>query len=281
MFLGLKNLSVIVVFMGCFLSCSQEGFLNMQKRMHAHEYDGSKRPDYVGSDYEVFSETLYLRGAMPYKMAHYVNLNYGYNSSSFNEENSNVSLVSYPLLNETQKKPSEEVTNFPKTHKNATKIEYSQQSFYPLNLKEVRLLKNAHNQFLIEVKSKALKRFLKEGNRGYRERQIQTFAFDNTATQITHFKGKIASYIHTKNKNNLNSKAQYNEFRLEKTSTNFYMIKTKKALSFSNLQKCQFVFKKKASDKFDNQHKEISIDLDFRQRVGFKTYAELFLECYK
>lgn len=45
----------------CFLACSQESFIKMQKKAQEQENDGSKRPSYVDSDYEVFSETIFLQ----------------------------------------------------------------------------------------------------------------------------------------------------------------------------------------------------------------------------
>ena len=44
-----------------FLACSQERFIQLQKKAQEQENDGSKRPSYVDSDYEVFSETIFLQ----------------------------------------------------------------------------------------------------------------------------------------------------------------------------------------------------------------------------
>lgn len=45
----------------CFLACSQERFIQLQKKAQEQENDGSQRPSYVDSDYEVFSETIFLQ----------------------------------------------------------------------------------------------------------------------------------------------------------------------------------------------------------------------------
>ncbi|WP_104748261.1 hypothetical protein [Helicobacter cetorum] len=286
-----KKIGVLGIVLGCFLACSQESFIKMQKQAHYQENDGSKRPSYVGSDYEVFSETIYLQNERLYKMRKdtLLQLNSNNQENAFrvsyyenDEDNfSPVTTSSYLLAEAHTKTDKKEMNHFIQSKKGDKKIEYSQQSFYPFNFKEIRLFKNANNQFFIEVKSNALKQFLKDGGRNYRQRQVQTFAFDNTATQITQFKGKLDSYVYTKNKDNLKLKPLYNEFQLKKKNNHVYMVVGDKTLDFSRFKKCHFVFKKQANDKLDSQHKEISIDLDSNQKARFRVHAELFLECLK
>lgn len=56
-----KKIGVVVVVLIGFLACSQERFIQLQKKAQEQENDGSKRPSYVDSDYEVFSETIFLQ----------------------------------------------------------------------------------------------------------------------------------------------------------------------------------------------------------------------------
>lgn len=128
---------------------------------------------------------------------------------------------------------------------------------------------------MIEIQSKALKRFLKDQND--KDRQIQTFTFNDTKTQIAQIKGKISSYVYTTNDSSLSLRPFYESFLLEKKSDNVYTIENK-ALDTMEISKCQMVLKKHSTDKLDSQHKAISIDLDFKKE-RFKSDTELFLEC--
>ncbi|WP_033750216.1 hypothetical protein [Helicobacter pylori] len=289
MFLVKKMVIAIVVL--CFLACSQEGFINLQKKAQEQENDGSKRPSYVDSDYEVFSETIFLKN-MVYHHAHPTNetnafaqlINDGDNDPKetplilLNEPNDNEK--NPPLYqNDPHNNANNEKNPFlykpKKETKNPRLIEYSQQDFYPLKNGDIALNRDG-DQFLIEIKSKALKRFLKDQND--KDRQIQTFAFNDTKTQIAQFKGKISSYVYTTNNSDLSLRPFYESFLLEKKSDNLYM--TDKALDAIEVSKCQMVLKKHSTDKLDSQHKAISIDLDFKKE-RFKSDTELFLECLK
>ncbi len=289
MFLVKKMVMAIVVL--CFLACSQEGFIKLQKKAQEQENDGSKRPSYVDSDYEVFSETIFLKN-MVYHHAHPTNetnafaqlINDGDNDPKetplilLNEPNDNEK--NPPLYqNDPHNNANNEKNPFlyrpKKETKNPRLIEYSQQDFYPLKNGDIALNRDG-DQFLIEIKSKALKRFLKDQND--KDRQIQTFAFNDTKTQIAQFKGKISSYVYTTNNSDLSLRPFYESFLLEKKSDNLYM--TDKALDAIEVSKCQMVLKKHSTDKLDSQHKAISIDLDFKKE-RFKSDTELFLECLK
>ncbi|WP_033753252.1 hypothetical protein [Helicobacter pylori] len=289
MFLVKKMVIAIVVL--CFLACSQEGFIKLQKKAQEQENDGSKRPSYVDSDYEVFSETIFLKN-MVYHHAHPTNetnafaqlINDGDNDPKetplilLNEPNDNEK--NPPLYqNDPHNNANNEKNPFlykpKKETKNPRLIEYSQQDFYPLKNGDIALNRDG-DQFLIEIKSKALKRFLKDQND--KDRQIQTFAFNDTKTQIAQFKGKISSYVYTTNNSDLSLRPFYESFLLEKKSDNLYM--TDKVLDAIEVSKCQMVLKKHSTDKLDSQHKAISIDLDFKKE-RFKSDTELFLECLK
>ncbi|WP_033622759.1 hypothetical protein [Helicobacter pylori] len=289
MFLVKKMVIAIVVL--CFLACSQEGFIKLQKKAQEQENDGSKRPSYVDSDYEVFSETIFLKN-MVYHHAHSTNetnafaqlINDGDNDPKetplilLNEPNDNEK--NPPLYqNDPHNNANNEKNPFlykpKKETKNPRLIEYSQQDFYPLKNGDIALNRDG-DQFLIEIKSKALKRFLKDQND--KDRQIQTFAFNDTKTQIAQFKGKISSYVYTTNNSDLSLRPFYESFLLEKKSDNLYM--TDKVLDAIEVSKCQMVLKKHSTDKLDSQHKAISIDLDFKKE-RFKSDTELFLECLK
>ncbi|MFT2636991.1 hypothetical protein [Helicobacter pylori] len=270
-----KKIGVVVVVLIGFLACSQERFIQLQKKAQEQENDGSKRPSYVDSDYEVFSETIFLQNMVyqPIKERDAFAQLTKDEDDSFNPETSVI------LLNE----PSDNDTKNPFLYKPKRKtkdpklIEYSQQNFYPLKDGDIVMSKEG-NQWLIEIKSKALKRFLKDQNG--KDRQIQTFIFNDTKTQITQFKGKISSYVYTTNNSNLSLRPFYESFLLEKKSDDFYMIGAigDKALDAIEIQKCQMVLKKHSTDKLDSQHKAISIDLDFKKE-RFKSDTELFLEC--
>ncbi|MFA4814456.1 hypothetical protein VQW72_08080, partial [Helicobacter pylori] len=56
-----KKIGVVIMILIGFLACSQERFIKLQKKAQEQENDGSKRPSYVDSDYEVFSETIFLQ----------------------------------------------------------------------------------------------------------------------------------------------------------------------------------------------------------------------------
>ncbi len=274
-----------------FLACSQERFIQLQKKAQEQENDGSKRPSYVDSDYEVFSETIFLKN-MVYQPTEerdsFAQLTKDGNDS-FNPETS-VILLNEPSDNDTKSPPlyqNESNTNTANNNiknpflykpKRKTKdpklIEYSQQNFYPLKDGDIMMSKEG-DQWLIEIKSKALKRFLKDQND--KDRQIQTFTFNDTKTQIAQFKGKISSYVYTTNNSDLSLRPFYKSFLLEKKSDNVYMI-VDKALDAIEVSKCQMVLKKHSTDKLDSQHKAISIDLDFKKE-RFKSDTELFLEC--
>lgn len=275
----------------CFLACSQERFIKLQKKAQEQENDGSKRPSYVDSDYEVFSETIFLQN-MVYQPIEETNAFFQLTKdedSSFNPETS-VILLNEPSDNDTKNPPLYQNESHNNTANDDTKnpflykpkrktknpklIEYSQQNFYPLKNGDIIMSKEG-DQWLVEIKSKALKRFLKDQND--KDRQIQTFTFNDTKTQIAQFKGKISSYVYTTNDSDLSLRPFYESFLLEKKSDNVYMIMDK-ALDTIEISKCQMVLKKHSTDKLDSQHKAISIDLDFKKE-RFKSDTELFLEC--
>ncbi|GAA8521601.1 hypothetical protein HpBT341_06120 [Helicobacter pylori] len=289
-----KKIGVVVVVLIGFLACSQERFIQLQKKAQEQENDGSKRPSYVDSDYEVFSETIFLKNMVHQPMEErdsFAQLTKD-GDDSFNPETS-VILLNEPSDNDTKNPPLYQNESNNNAASNDTKnpflykpkrktkdpklIEYSQQNFYPLKDGDIVMSKKG-DQWLIEIKSKALKRFLKDQND--KDRQIQTFTFNDTKTQIAQFKGKISSYVYTTNNSNLSLRPFYESFLLEKKSDDFYMIGAigDKALDAIEIQKCQMVLKKHSTDKLDSQHKAISIDLDFKKE-RFKSDTELFLEC--
>ncbi len=289
-----KKIGVVIMISICFLACSQESFIKLQKKAQEQENDGSKRPSYVDSDYEVFSETIFLKN-MVYQPIEERNAFFQLTkdgNDSFNPETS-VILLNEPSDNDTKNPllyPNESHNNTanndtknpflykPKRKaKNPKLIEYSQQNFYPLKDGDIVMSKEG-DQWLIEIKSKALKRFLKDQND--KDRQIQTFTFNDTKTQIAQFKGKISSYVYTTNDSDLSLRPFYESFLLEKKSDDFYTIGAigDKALDAIEISKCQMVLKKHSTDKLDSQHKAISIDLDFKKE-RFKSDTELFLEC--
>ncbi|VEJ26060.1 hypothetical protein [Helicobacter pylori] len=286
-----KKISVVIVVLICFLACSQERFIKLQKKAQEQENDGSKRPSYVDSDYEVFSETIFLQNMVYQPIEErdsFAQLTKDENDS-FNSETS-VILLNEPSDNNEKNPPlyqndpnnnaNNEKNPFLYKPKRKTKnpklIEYSQQNFYPLKNGDIMMSKEG-DQWLIEIKSKALKRFLKDQND--KDRQIQTFTFNDTKTQIAQFKGKISSYIYTTNDSDLSLRSFYESFLLEKKSDDLYTIGDK-ALDTIEISKCQMVLKKHSTDKLDSQHKAISIDLDFKKE-RFKSDTELFLECLK
>ncbi|WQS67933.1 hypothetical protein KVD11_03535 [Helicobacter pylori] len=289
-----KKISVVIMILICFLACSQERFIKLQKKAQEQENDGSKRPSYVDSDYEVFSETIFLQN-MVYQPIEERNAFFQLTKDeddSFNPETS-VILLNEPSDNDTKNPPLYQNESNTNTANNDTKnpflykpkrktknpklIEYSQQNFYPLKDGDIVMSKEG-DQWLIEIKSKALKRFLKDQND--KDRQIQTFTFNDTKTQIAQFKGKISSYVYTTNDSDLSLRPFYESFLLEKKSDDFYTIGAigDKALDAIEISKCQMVLKKHSTDKLDSQHKAISIDLDFKKE-RFKSDTELFLEC--
>ncbi|GAA8042786.1 hypothetical protein JP0566_01210 [Helicobacter pylori] len=289
-----KKIGVVVVVLIGFLACSQERFIQLQKKAQEQENDGSKRPSYVDSDYEVFSETIFLQNMVhqPIKERDAFAQLTKDGDDSFNPETS-VILLDEPSDNDTKSPPLNQNESNNNTASNDTKnlflykpkrktkdpklIEYSQQNFYPLKDGDIVMSKEG-DQWLIEIKSKALKRFLKDQND--KDRQIQTFTFNDTKTQIAQFKGKISSYVYTTNNSNLSLRPFYESFLLEKKSDDLYTIGAigDKALDAIEIQKCQMVLKKHSTDKLDSQHKAISIDLDFKKE-HFKSDTELFLEC--
>ncbi|RVY70288.1 hypothetical protein ECC43_01695 [Helicobacter pylori] len=286
-----KKISVVIMILICFLACSQERFIKLQKKAQEQENDGSKRPSYVDSDYEVFSETIFLQN-MVYQPIEERNAFFQLTKdedNSFNPETS-VILLNEPSDNDTKNPPLYQNDPNNNTANNDTKnpflykpkrktknpklIEYSQQDFYPLKNGDIVMSKEG-DQWLVEIKSKALKRFLKDQND--KDRQIQTFTFNDTKTQIAQFKGKISSYVYTTNNSGLSLRPFYESFLLEKKSDDLYTIENK-ALDTMEISKCQMVLKKHSTDKLDSQHKAISIDLDFKKE-RFKSDTELFLEC--
>ncbi|WRB49682.1 hypothetical protein KVL36_04265 [Helicobacter pylori] len=289
-----KKIGVVVVVLIGFLACSQERFIQLQKKAQEQENDGSKRPSYVDSDYEVFSETIFLQNMVhqPIKERDAFAQLTKDEDDSFNPETS-VILLNEPSDNDTKNPPLNQNESNNNTANNDIKnpflykpkrktkdpklIEYSQQNFYPLKDGDITMSKEG-DQWLIKIKSKALKRFLKDQND--KDRQIQTFTFNDTKTQIAQFKGKISSYVYTTNNSNLSLRPFYESFLLEKKSDDLYMIGAigDKALDAIEIHKCQMVLKKHSTDKLDSQHKAISIDLDFKKE-RFKSDTELFLEC--
>lgn len=284
-----KKIGVVIMILICFLACSQERFIKLQKKAQEQENDGSKRPSYVDSDYEVFSETIFLQNMVYQPIEErdsFAQLTKDENDS-FNPETS-VILLNEPSDNNEKNPPlyqndpnnnaNNEKNPFLYKPKRKTKnpklIEYSQQNFYPLKDGDIVMSKEG-DQWLVEIKSKALKRFLKDQND--KDRQIQTFTFNDTKTQIAQFKGKISSYVYTTNDSDLSLRPFYESFLLEKKSDNVYTIENK-ALDTIEISKCQMVLKKHSTDKLDSQHKAISIDLDFKKE-RFKSDTELFLEC--
>ncbi len=264
----------------------------MQKKAQEQENDGSKRPSYVDSDYEVFSETIFLQNMVHQSIEErdaFIQPTKD-EDDSFNPETS-VILLNDPSDNNEKNPPLNQNESNTNTANNDTKnpflykpkrktknpklIEYSQQNFYPLKNGDIMMSKEG-DQWLVEIKSKALKRFLKDQND--KDRQIQTFTFNDTKTQIAQFKGKISSYVYTTNNSDLSLMPFYESFPLEKKSDDLYTMIGDKALDAIEIQKCQMVLKKHSTDKLDSQHKAISIDLDFKKE-HFKSDTELFLEC--
>ncbi|GAA9641315.1 hypothetical protein Va24_13370 [Helicobacter pylori] len=288
-----KKIGVVIVVLIGFLACSQERFIQLQKKAQEQENDGSQRPSYVDSDYEVFSETIFLQNMVHQPIEErnaFAQLTKD-GDDSFNPETS-VILLNEPSDNDAKNPPLNQNESNNNAASNDTKnpflykpkrktkdpklIEYSQQNFYLLKNGDIMMSKEG-DQWLIEIKSKALKRFLKDQND--KDRQIQTFTFNDTKTQIAQFKGKISSYVYTTNNSNLSLRPFYESFLLEKKSDDLYTIGDK-ALDAIEIQKCQMVLKKHSTDKLDSQHKAISIDLDFKKE-RFKSDTELFLECLK
>ncbi|WQT05073.1 hypothetical protein E5D85_02765 [Helicobacter pylori] len=284
-----KKIGVVIMILICFLACSQERFIKLQKKAQEQENDGSKRPSYVDSDYEVFSETIFLQNMVHQPTEErdaFAQLTKD-EDNSFNPETS-VILLNEPSNNNEKNPPlyqndpnnnaNNEKSPFLYKPKRKTKnpklIEYSQQNFYPLKNGDIVMSKEG-DQWLVEIKSKALKRFLKDQND--KDRQIQTFTFNDTKTQIAQFKGKISSYVYTTNDSDLSLRPFHESFLLEKKSDDLYTIGDK-ALDTIEISKCQMVLKKHSTDKLDSQHKAISIDLDFKKE-RFKSDTELFLEC--
>ncbi|WP_434632732.1 hypothetical protein ACPDJP_04930 [Helicobacter pylori] len=288
-----KKIGVVVVVLIGFLACSQERFIQLQKKAQEQENDGSQRPSYVDSDYEVFSETIFLQNMVhqPIKERDSFARLTQDGDDSFNPETS-VILLNEPSDNDTKNPPLNQNESNNNAASNDTKnpflykpkrktkdpklIEYSQQNFYPLKDGDIIMSKEG-DQWLIEIKSKSLKRFLKDQND--KDRQIQTFTFNDTKTQIAQFKGKISSYVYTTSNSDLSLRPFYESFLLEKKSDDLYTIGDK-ALDTIEVSKCQMVLKKHSTDKLDSQHKAISIDLDFKKE-RFKSDTELFLECLK
>ncbi|MGL2499308.1 hypothetical protein ACOWNX_02815 [Helicobacter pylori] len=289
-----KKIGVVILVLICFLACSQESFIKLQKKAQEQENDGSKRPSYVDSDYEVFSETIFLQNMVyqPMEERNALAQLTKDEDDSFDPETS-VILLNEPSDNDTKNPPLYPNESHNNTANNDTKnpflykpkrktkdpklIEYSQQNFYPLKNGDI-VMSREGDQWLIEIKSKALKRFLKAQND--KDRQIQTFTFNDTKTQIAQFKGKISSYVYTTTNSDLSLRPFYESFLLEKKSDDFYTIGAigDKALDAIEISKCQMVLKKHSTDKLDSQHKAISIDLDFKKE-RFKSDTELFLEC--
>ncbi|WQW61428.1 hypothetical protein KVK62_02845 [Helicobacter pylori] len=284
-----KKISVVIMILICFLACSQERFIKLQKKAQEQENDGSQRPSYVDSDHEVFSETIFLQN-MVYQPMEERNAFFQLTNDEDNDpKETSVILLNEPSDNDTKNPLSYQNETHNNTANNDTKnpflykpkrkaknpklIEYSQQDFYPLKDGDIIMSKEG-DQWLVEIKSKALKRFLKDQND--KDRQIQTFTFNDTKTQIAQFKGKISSYVYTTNDSDLSLRPFYESFLLEKKSDDLYMVD--KALDAIEISKCQMVLKKHSTDKLDSQHKAISIDLDFKKE-RFKSDTELFLEC--
>ncbi|GAA8221500.1 hypothetical protein HpKG35_07480 [Helicobacter pylori] len=287
-----KKIGVVIVVLIGFLACSQERFIQLQKKAQEQENDGSQRPSYVDSDYEVFSETIFLQNMVHQPIEErnaFAQLTKD-GDDSFNPETS-VILLNEPSDNDAKNPPLNQNESNNNAASNDTKnpflykpkrktkdpklIEYSQQNFYPLKNGDIMMSKEG-DQWLVEIKSKALKRFLKDQND--KDRQIQTFTFNDTKTQIAQFKGKISSYVYTTNNSNLSLRPFYESFLLEKKSDDLYTMIGDKALDAIEIHKCQMVLKKHSTDKLDSQHKAISIDLDFKKE-RFKSDTELFLEC--
>ncbi|PUD39696.1 hypothetical protein C2R81_04545 [Helicobacter pylori] len=286
-----KKIGVVVVVLICFLACSQERFIKLQKKAQEQENDGSQRPSYVDSDHEVFSETIFLQN-MVYQPREERNAFFQLTKDEDNDpketplillnEPSDNSEKNPPLYQNDPNNNANNANNDTKNPflykkrkaKNPKLIEYSQQDFYPLKNGDIIMSKEG-DQWLVEIKSKALKRFLKDQND--KDRQIQTFTFNDTKTQIAQFKGKISSYVYTTNDSDLSLRPFYESFLLEKKSDDLYTIENK-ALDTMEISKCQMVLKKHSTDKLDSQHKAISIDLDFKKE-RFKSDTELFLEC--
>ncbi|GAA9641507.1 hypothetical protein HCM100_11060 [Helicobacter pylori] len=290
-----KKIGVVIMILIGFLACSQERFIKLQKKAQEQENDGSKRPSYVDSDHEVFSETIFLQN-MVYQPIEERNAFFQLTNDEDNDpKETSVILLNEPSDNNEKNPPlypndphnnTNNANNDTKNPflykpkrktKNPKLIEYSQQNFYPLKNGDIMMSKEG-DQWLIEIKSKALKRFLKVQND--KDRQIQTFTFNDTKTQIAQFKGKISSYVYTTNDSDLSLRPFYKSFLLEKKSDDFYTIGAigDKALDAIEISKCQMVLKKHSTDKLDSQHKAISIDLDFKKE-RFKSDTELFLEC--
>ncbi|PAF46564.1 hypothetical protein BKH46_07070 [Helicobacter sp. 12S02634-8] len=159
------------------------------------------------------------------------------------------------------------------------KVIFIQEEFYEPKNDEISLEKTDKGLFLI-FHSKQLQDFAKGGIYKTKQ-QVQTFALEDSFTQITNIDGKIYEYKYAqKSIDRYSAIAPYQKYALKEISAAKYQIPLKKIPQIFDIKECKIVIKKQLTGTL-NQKKEVIINLDTKRELRNKSYFDLFLECPK
>ncbi|MDO7253729.1 hypothetical protein [Helicobacter cappadocius] len=157
------------------------------------------------------------------------------------------------------------------------KITFIQEEFYNPKKNEISVSK-AHAKLFLEIHSDELQKFM-EGIVYNTKQQVQTFALEDSYTQITNVNGKIQEYKYAqKSIDRYSAIAPHQKYPLKKISKKQYQIMIKKIPVFFDAKGCKIVIKKELTGSL-NQTKEIIINLDTKRELRNNTHFDLFLEC--
>ncbi|PAF47408.1 hypothetical protein BKH41_07425 [Helicobacter sp. 12S02232-10] len=177
---------------------------------------------------------------------------------------------------QTKKTPEQE---FLKENTKPKKVIFIQEEFYEPKKNELVLEKKEKELFLI-IHSKELQKFM-EGAVYQTKQQVQTFALEDSFTQITNINGKIYEYKYAqKSIDRYSAIAPYEKYPLKKVSIDRYRIIIDKIPQIFDIKGCKIVIKKELSGTL-NQRKEVIINLDTKRELRNNSHFVLFLECPK
>lgn len=181
-----------------------------------------------------------------------------------------------------QKKTSEKTSTKQKILNEKSKekkVTFIQEEFYEPKINEMSL-EYTPNEIILDIKSKELRDFM-EGGIYDTKLQIQTFALQDSYTQITNIEGKIYEYKYAqKSIDRYSAISSHQNYLLKKKSANKYQVMVKKIPPIFDITGCKIAIKKELNGTL-NQAQEVIINLDTKRELRNNPHFEVFLECPK
>ncbi|PAF53152.1 hypothetical protein BKH42_07575 [Helicobacter sp. 13S00482-2] len=157
------------------------------------------------------------------------------------------------------------------------KVTFIQEEFYSPKKNEISVSKISGKLFL-QIHSNEIQKFM-DGIIYNTTQQVQTFALEDSYTQITNINGKIQEYKYAqKSIDRYSAIAPHKKYPLKKISKKQYQIVLKKIPDFFDIRGCKIIVKKELIGSL-NQTKEVIINLDTKRELRNNPHFDLFLEC--